>query len=151
MDGGQISALLGYLPGNAGFKRIREPVRVSRLIASGHKTAGGVKKRQSPFDPEQTEAVDEAQPSKKRGWKSKTQKTQDAKDTIRGSKRAEPDTPVSVASVPKSKKIKHGWSVVPVSGSAEPVSLMCDGSRKRTASSRYTKDETRIQMCCTSS
>ncbi len=79
-------------------------------------------------------------PRRKRGRKSKTQKTQDAKETIRGLKRAEPDAPVSAASVPKSKKVQHGWSVVPVSGSAEPVSLVCDGSRKRTEGINVSSD-----------
>jgi hypothetical protein len=114
--------------------------RVTRLIASGLKNAGGVKKRKSPSDPEHAEAADEVQPSKKRGRKSTTQKTQDAKEAIRGSKRAERSTPVSAASVPKSRKVKHGWSVVPVSGSAGPVSLVCDGARKRMANSRYTDE-----------
>ena len=89
--------------------------RVTRLIAAGLKNTGGVKKRKSPSDPEQAEAVDAVQPLNKRGRKSKTQKTQDAKEAIRGSKRAAPSTPVSAVSVPKSKKVKHGWSVVPLS------------------------------------
>jgi hypothetical protein len=111
--------------------------RVTRLIAAGLKTAGeGGKKRKSPSTGSQhVEGTDEAQPSKRQA---RTSKAQNAKEIIRGSKRAEPSTPASGASVPKVKKTKHSWSFEPaVSASAEPASSVCEGSRTRKANPKF--------------
>ena len=111
--------------------------RVTRLIAAGLKTAGeGGKKRKSPSTGSQhVEGTDEAQPSKSQA---RTSKAQNAKEIIRGSKRAEPSTPSSGASVPKVKRTKHTWSFEPaVSASAEPASSVCEGSRTRKANPKF--------------
>ncbi len=110
--------------------------RVTRLIAAGLKNAGGGNKRKSPSDPGQEEIVDEVVPSNKHDRKSKRQK---AKDTIRGTKRVQtaPPAPAPAVPVPKSIRVKHSWAVLPVSASEKPASLVCEGSRKRKASSRW--------------
>ena len=117
--------------------------RVTRLISAGLKTSDSSKKRKAPYDPEHTKAVEEAEPSKKRGRKAKAQtvqkqKVQDAQEAIRGLKRAETATPASATLESKAKKAKHSFTFVPLSASAGPASTACTGPRKRTSNSRYT-------------
>ncbi len=57
----------------------------------------------------------------------------------------QPRTVFTTARTQLVEKVKHGWAIAPVPARVEPASLVCEGSRKRTANPRWGNNKGEIR------